>query len=196
MKLYLAYGANTNFANMKSRCPAAKYICNITLHHHRLAFRGVADVVPQRGAKTVCALWLITPECEASLDVAEGFPYTYVKRYVTLHLRDKRHRVMFYVMSRQSSRGEFVPPEAYEECLRTGYSECGMNERQIENAIERAKRWHVAHPTFSGKPHNGKWDRKNVPPAEEPSDVVLSEDEADEFVMKWYEEQANLVKES
>ena len=101
MKLYLAYGANTHFDAMDMRCPKARYICNITVNHHQLVFRGVADVAPKRGARVECALWLITPQDEAALDRFEGFPNLYVKKYITTHILGRRHRVMLYVMRNQ-----------------------------------------------------------------------------------------------
>lgn len=138
MKAYLAYGANTNFEMMKTRCPGAVYVCNVTLNNFRLTFRGVADLAEARGSKVVCALWLITPENEASLDDFEGFPVHYVKRYATLRLNGKRHRVMFYVM--RSPRGQCEPARSYEACLRGGYADCGMPLSQIDSAIGRASR--------------------------------------------------------
>lgn len=145
MKLYLGYGANTNFANMKNRCPDAQYVCNITLEHHQLVFRGVADVMPKRGAKVVCSLWVISPKDEEALDGFEGFPYTYVKRYITVHLHGKRHRAMFYVM--RTRRYQMEPSASYEATLRSGYGDCGMPISQIDKAIERAKKWRAANAT-------------------------------------------------
>lgn len=188
MKLYLAYGANTNLSNMKSRCPEAKYICNITLHHHRLVFRGVADVVPNRGSKAVCAMWLITPECERALDRFEGFPTLYVKRYVTVHLQGQRHRVMFYVMTRPASRGEAEPSNGYEQCLREGYAACGMPIGQIDRAIGRAKAWRQTH-AMTSTVYSGSWSQ----PAPQQPVVIEQEsgatDEGEEALMAWYEEQ-------
>lgn len=138
MKLYLAYGANTNLRSMRTRCPAARYVCNITLNHHTLVFRGVADVVPKRGARVHCALWLLTDACEKALDQFEGFPHLYVKKYVTLHLDGRRHRVMLYVMRNPDSRGQSLPSRSYEDCLRNGYHDCGISTRQIDAAMSRA----------------------------------------------------------
>lgn len=140
-KLYLAYGANTNFDSMKHRCPAARYICNITLNHHQLVFRGVADVVPNRGSKVECALWLITEECEESLDRFEGFPTLYVKRYVTTHVKGRKHRVMLYVMRGQRALEQAQPSAGYERTLRDGYRDCGMPVGQIDRAMQRASKW-------------------------------------------------------
>lgn len=173
MKAYLAYGANTNFTNMAERCPGAQYICNVTLNHFRMVFRGVADLVPSRGSKVICALWVITPENEAALDRFEGFPRTYVKRYVTMRLNGVRHRVMFYVMRAQ--RGECEPSEKYEACLREGYADCGMPIAQIDNAIRRAA---VSSVRAEDK---SEWKK-----SEKPSEDEAADDAAAESLMEWY----------
>jgi gamma-glutamylcyclotransferase (GGCT)/AIG2-like uncharacterized protein YtfP len=185
MKLYLAYGANTNKPHMDVRCPDAKYVCNVTLHHHRLAFRGVADVVPQRGARVVCALWLISPQDEAALDRFEGFPYSYVKRYVTMNLNGRRHRAMFYVM--RNRRYESEPSVGYEQCLREGYAQCGMPIGQIDAAIKRAVAWRAKHAAEQHNPSRQWADtvEGEVPPL----DAELDEAAAEQFMFEWYSQQ-------
>ncbi|HWH91898.1 MAG TPA: gamma-glutamylcyclotransferase family protein [Candidatus Binatia bacterium] len=50
--LYFAYGSNMDWAQMKERCPSAKFVCRAKLPSHRLAFTrmsvsrgcGVADI--------------------------------------------------------------------------------------------------------------------------------------------------------
>jgi gamma-glutamylcyclotransferase (GGCT)/AIG2-like uncharacterized protein YtfP len=188
MKLYLAYGANTNHGNMANRCPDAKYVCNVTLHHHRLAFRVVADVVPQRGGKVVCAMWIISAKDEAALDRFEGFPNLYVKRYVSMRLQGRKHRVMFYVM--RTRRYEDLPSEGYEACLREGYAECGMPLGQIDWAIRRAKAWQEKN---SKGVYETSWSRTAMPASAVDIPLAASDvedrdklDAADEFMMNWY----------
>ena len=51
--LYFAYGSNMDWAQMKERCPGAKFVCRAKLPSHRLAFTlrsytrrcGVADIL-------------------------------------------------------------------------------------------------------------------------------------------------------
>lgn len=157
MKLYLAYGANTNAEQMKERCPDAKYVCNVTLRDHRLVFRGVADIVPCKGAKVTCAMFAISAKDEEALDRFEGFPWSYVKRYVTLMLNNKRHRMMFYVMRKHSY--EHTPSESYEECVRSGYAQCGMPQRQVDRAILHAQAW-IAHNGTAKNRKRSKWDNE------------------------------------
>src|SRR5262249_34161702 len=55
--LYFAYGSNMHSAQMKERCPLAKFVCRAKLPSHRLAFTlksvdrgcGVADVLYAEG---------------------------------------------------------------------------------------------------------------------------------------------------
>lgn len=181
MKLYLAYGANTNREQMAVRCPDARYVCNVTLQDHRLVFRGVADVVQKSGAKVECAMWAITENCEKALDRFEGFPYMYVKRYITTHLNGKRHRVMLYVMHSQPTRGQHIPPESYERTLRDGYKTHGLPLRQINDAIRRAASWEEKHPPVTR--YAGKWakedaQRREPRPFGAPRVIEVGDDEA------------------
>jgi gamma-glutamylcyclotransferase (GGCT)/AIG2-like uncharacterized protein YtfP len=143
MKLYLGYGANTNVAQMATRCPDAEYVCNVTLKHFQLVFRGVADLRPKRDAQVVCSLWVISPEDEKRLDVFEGFPSIYIKRYITIRIAGQRRRCMMYVMRHREWQEE--PPMSYEQTLRTGYADCGMPVAQIDDAIRRASKWREKH---------------------------------------------------
>jgi gamma-glutamylcyclotransferase (GGCT)/AIG2-like uncharacterized protein YtfP len=139
MKLYLAYGANTHTSSMAMRCPAAKYLCNIVLKNHSLRFRGVADVVPEKGSTVVCALWMITEECERALDRFEGFPNLYIKKYVTLEVDSRKSRMMLYVM--RATRSESPAYDSYYNTLRAGYIEHNMPVAQLEAANQHAEDW-------------------------------------------------------
>jgi hypothetical protein len=53
LMFYFAYGSNMDWAQMKERCPCAKFVCGAKLPSHRLAFTrmsvrrgcGVADIL-------------------------------------------------------------------------------------------------------------------------------------------------------
>lgn len=148
LTLYMAYGANTSHAKMAERCPAAKYITNVTLHNHKLAFRGYADALEEKGSEVQCAVWALTPDCEAALDEYEGYPKAYIKRYVKMKIRNVSCLLMMYVM-RSATRAPKEPSAEYEQTLRTGYTECGLPIKQIEDALARAKAWVAAHPVIT-----------------------------------------------
>ena len=79
--LYFAYGSNMHSAQMKERCPLAKFVCRAKLPSHRLAFTlksverdcGVADVLPD-DEKAVWGVVYELPENELKdLDKDESF---------------------------------------------------------------------------------------------------------------------------
>jgi gamma-glutamylcyclotransferase (GGCT)/AIG2-like uncharacterized protein YtfP len=151
-KLYAAYGANCHREHMATRCSAAKPVGRAKLYGHRLAFRGVADVVKTLGAIVHVALWEITDECERALDRFEGFPHLYVKRTAMIKINGRAERVMFYVMRKND--GEFSPPpKSYENTLRAGYAHFGMLVAQIDDAIAHARK------VDSAPPFDSKWHR-------------------------------------
>lgn len=79
--LYFAYGSNMDFAQMRSRCPSAKYLGNAMLPDHRLAFTrrsinrrcGVSDVVLERGRRTWGTVFEIAETEIGLLDKEEGY---------------------------------------------------------------------------------------------------------------------------
>ena len=79
--LYFAYGSNLDWAQMKQRCPLAKFVCRAKLPAHRLAFTlksamrdcGVADVLPDQ-TKDVWGVVYELPDSELkNLDKKEGY---------------------------------------------------------------------------------------------------------------------------
>jgi gamma-glutamylcyclotransferase len=79
--LYFAYGSNLDWAQMKCRCPLAKFVCRAKLPAHRLAFTlksvkrdcGVADVLPDH-SKDVWGVVYELPDNELkNLDKREGY---------------------------------------------------------------------------------------------------------------------------
>src|SRR5262245_54505906 len=79
--LYFAYGSNMHSAQMKQRCPSAKFVCRAKLPSHRLAFTlksverdcGVADVLYD-DRRDVWGVVYELPEIEVKdLDKDESF---------------------------------------------------------------------------------------------------------------------------
>ena len=67
-KLYIAYGSNMNIEQMAMRCPKATPLGKYILEDYKLEFRGVANIIECKGARTPVAIWSITESCERSLD--------------------------------------------------------------------------------------------------------------------------------
>ena len=104
--MYFAYGSNINLDQMAYRCPAAQVVGPVVLEGYELLFRGnasgngVATIKPKEGQQVHGLLWRITPGCERSLDLYEGYPHLYEKGAVAV--RDNAGRqltVMAYVMT-------------------------------------------------------------------------------------------------
>lgn len=135
MKLYFAYGSNLNKEQMSHRCPKAEALGRYTLKDARLVFRGVADVIPEEGAKCLGGLWAITSECEAALDAYEGVRGgLYRKEYFPLArpIRGESH-VLIYVMN---STGIMPPSEYYLHVIREGYRDFGLKQKHLNDAVE------------------------------------------------------------
>ena len=135
-KFYFAYGMNTNKESMAQRCPKAIPIGVTNIESHKFVFRGVADVdyTANSDDKVEGVLWLITPECEKSLDSLEGYPTFYTKKYdYDIH----KDGVMYYIMTRKSKQSAYsYPSEFYKDCLEEGYKCCGLNLEQLKVALK------------------------------------------------------------
>ena len=132
MKLYFAYGANLNIANMAQRCPSAVAIEPFYLHDYRLMFSGVATIEPAEGARVPGALWAITEACEQSLDVFEGYPWLYRKQEITVDGMP----VMFYVMN---SAAPSEPGASYLQTIAQGYGDFGLVLDDLWAAVQCTK---------------------------------------------------------
>jgi hypothetical protein len=79
--LYFAYGSNLDCAQMRNRCPSARFRCRAMLPDHKLAFPrysqtrrcGVADAVPSVGRVIWGVVYDIAEADIASLDGKEGY---------------------------------------------------------------------------------------------------------------------------
>jgi len=77
---YFAYGSNMNWAQMRERCPSARFVA-IVLPDHRLAFTrrsvkrncGVADAVWDSRAKLSGVVYELSDLDVGSLDKSEGY---------------------------------------------------------------------------------------------------------------------------
>jgi gamma-glutamylcyclotransferase (GGCT)/AIG2-like uncharacterized protein YtfP len=137
--LYFAYGSNLNIRQMQSRCPAAEPLGKLVLPNTRLVFRGVADVIAEKGIECQGGIWRITDECERALDRYEGFDPErpdcgmYTKEYVTVDgLPDGETEIMLYTMN---SSGIFPPSVGYYKCIEEGYWDFDLDFRPLKAAL-------------------------------------------------------------
>ncbi len=140
--MYFAYGSNINLDQMAYRCPAAQVVGPVVLEGYELLFRGnasgngVATIKPKEGQQVHGLLWRITPGCERSLDLYEGYPHLYEKESVAV--RDHAGRqltVMAYVMTDGDRwRSPALPSEYYYQGIRAGYRQNGLPLSKLKQA--------------------------------------------------------------
>jgi len=109
------------------------------IRHHKLVFRGVADIEDSISDIVYGALWTITLECEAALDDYEGFPHLYEKKPINVTHEDCGDLVaMVYIMRRKTTLEP--PADGYVELISEGYRDFSIPMSQLSNAVEEAER--------------------------------------------------------
>lgn len=132
--LYFAYGANMNQDNMAWRCPQATNPRPYILRDWCLKFYTHATVEHSPGDSVWGILWDISPDCERSLDLFEGFPVYYAKR----NWRQGRDRLMFYEMA-QYRQGQ--PSRGYIEDIRSVYRYFGQPFDHLIKDLDRERNY-------------------------------------------------------
>ena len=131
--LYLAYGMNTNIDQMAGRCPGSVSIGRVDIPDYRLVFRGVADIEECPGSTLQTVMWDITPACEDALDILEGYPTFYTKKYLNVEIGTKVYQAMIYQMV--GDRLDYSTPSSYyQNMLEEGYQDHGLDLDQIYTA--------------------------------------------------------------
>ena len=135
-KIYIAYGSNLNLKQMQRRCPDAKVLKTAMLQDYELEFRGVATIIPKKGASIPVLLWKISPQDEKNLDRYEGFPHLYRKEEYELDLNGQKITGMAYVMN----GGQISAPDFYYySVILQGYRENHLNQEFLDKAVHNAE---------------------------------------------------------
>ena len=136
IKLYFAYGMNTNRDEMAYRCPGARALGKAILPGYRLEFKSFATIVPDPKETVEGVLWTITDTDESALDVLEGYPEFYDKKTVSVEHDRQSYIAMTYIMGpREHGYG---PSEGYYSMVSEGYQTFGLNQRQLLDAKNRS----------------------------------------------------------
>lgn len=128
-RLYFAYGANMPVEHMRWRCPDAVPIGAIMLRDWRLVFCQHATIEPSPGSAVPGCLWNITPRCEQSLDLFEGFPTYYNKMW----LEQDGDTFMCYDMNPPLSYS--APAPSYVDTLQQGYEDWNLPVDYLDEAL-------------------------------------------------------------
>lgn len=132
--LYFAYGMNTNTEGMAQRCPAAVSHGHAMLLNHAFRFSTHADVVKCSESFVHGVLWTITDDCLKSLDMLEGYPYYYNRRYRRVLVGGRVVEALVYYM--QPGNMDCKPSQHYFDMVHQGYTEHGVPTDQLHNALE------------------------------------------------------------
>lgn len=142
--LYFAYGSNINLEQMVYRCPDASVVGPVVLEGWELLFRsnsrgnGVATIAPCEGGRVHGLLWRITPECEQSLDIYEGYPNLYDKTEVTVRDRTGQEFVVMAYEMTNLWREPSVPSIYYYQVILEGYRQNGLPTAALKRAWEHS----------------------------------------------------------
>ena len=160
--LYFAYGSNINLCQMAVRCPDVQVVEPAVLENYELLFRGnerafgVATIRPKEGCQVHGLLWKITPYCELSLDIYEGYPRLYEKQAITLRTKSgKQVQAMVYVMTHEKERLPTMPTRSYYTGIQEGFRQNGLPEQALKDALSNLIREQRAMECCNSK-HKGK----------------------------------------
>lgn len=142
-RLYVAYGSNLNFEQMKYRCPTAKLYGIGTVYGYELQFKGhsegaFATIAPKEDASVPVAVWEIKPQDERSLDRYEGYPSHYFKQNIPVWLDGKQVTGMVYIMNLKMNFG--LPFPYYYKTVYKGYEDCRMDISVLDAAVMNSTR--------------------------------------------------------
>jgi gamma-glutamylcyclotransferase (GGCT)/AIG2-like uncharacterized protein YtfP len=135
VKLYFAYGMNTNQEQMAVRCPTALPIGKAVLPGYRFEFKSFATIVPSPGESVEGVLWTITETDELALDMLEGYPEFYDKKTVSVEHQGQPYIAMTYIMGPREQG--YPPSDGYYNMVSQGYQTFGLSQHQLLEAKSR-----------------------------------------------------------
>jgi gamma-glutamylcyclotransferase (GGCT)/AIG2-like uncharacterized protein YtfP len=136
VKLYFAYGMNTNKDEMAYRCPSAVPMGKAILPGYRFEFKSFATIVPSPKETVEGVLWTITDTDELALDVLEGYPEFYDKKTVSIEHNNQSYIAMTYIMGPREQG--YAPSSGYYSMVSEGYQSFGLSQQQLLDAKNRS----------------------------------------------------------
>ncbi|MEA5048756.1 MAG: gamma-glutamylcyclotransferase family protein [Eubacteriales bacterium] len=138
-RVFAAYGAGLNRAEMVKHCPTAKPIGSTELKNYRLMFRGgnacaVATIEKAKGCGVPALIWELTPQDEAALDRWIGMPEQYRKETVKVRWNGTSMDVLVYILIGNKSRNK--PSAFYYSTLLEGYRAAGFDAGILKTAVQ------------------------------------------------------------
>jgi len=136
-KFYFGYGSNLDILQMKRRCQDCRPIVAAKLPGYELTFSGVLTIAYHPTAFVLGGIYEVSDEDEGALDIYEGFPHLYIKRYTHAIIAGQREEIFYYVMPEDSYR--IAPPgQAYYDICERGYQDWHLDIGELEAARRRS----------------------------------------------------------
>ena len=84
-------------------------------------------------------LWVITEQCEKTLDHYEGYPSFYIKQNISVEIDNGEDTIeaMLYVMDDKYCQKMQTPTEYYYGGIERGYKSNGMPVEELKTAFDR-----------------------------------------------------------
>ena len=138
--LYVAYGSNINVDQMNYRVPGAKPYGKGIVYNWQLDFHGndgsaYATITQAPGKKVPVVLWELSEKEESLMDRYEGYPKSYYKKKIPVHINGERKEGLVYIMD--ESRKVARPSRKYVNTVRIGYEKFGLDLQYLQDALER-----------------------------------------------------------
>ena len=139
-RLFAAYGAGVNRAEMAKHCPTARLIGATELKNYRLAFRGskagaLATIEKAKGCIVPALLWEISPQDEAALDRWIGVPELYRKTAIKVRRDGTLADALIYILN--SGKPQNKPSAFYYSTLLEGYTAAGFDTEILKAAVQK-----------------------------------------------------------
>ena len=138
-RLFAAYGAGVNRAEMAKHCPTARLIGASELKNYRLAFRGsragaLATIEKAKGGSVPALMWETSLQDEAALDRWIGVPELYRKATIKVRRDGTPGDVLIYILI--SGKPQNKPSAFYYSTLLEGYRAAGFDADILKAAVQ------------------------------------------------------------
>lgn len=138
-RLFAAYGAGVNRAEMAKHCPTAKLIGTTELKNYRLAFRGskagaLATIEKAKGENVPALLWEISPQDESALDRWIGVPELYRRTAIKVRRDGALVDALIFILI--TGKPQNKPSAFYYSTLLEGYKAAGFDADTLKAAVQ------------------------------------------------------------
>lgn len=148
--MYIAYGSNLHFEQMKFRCPNSIYMGSGYLKNAELLFRGTPGNcfctvdLNKKGKKVPIGIFIVDDTDLINLDRYEGYPIHYRREMIKpkqmeiiswMNKGIKLVDSIIYIMN----RGYYgAPSERYMQVVLEGYENCNLDKEYLDKAYRKS----------------------------------------------------------